>query len=171
MLFRSIPQKQRDPVRPVELLKRLAFNGIQISQFEQAMDYAGVNYPKGTWVIPMDQEFAEMARQVLDVQVYPDLRESPDGPLEQPYDAAGWTLPFQMEVDVVTGTVPLSDAFRNALTPVEGSPLETTDDEKKDLNKSDFAPGAGFDTDKVASGIKPLPGKLSGGGRDRKSVV
>ena len=159
-----IPQKQRDPVRPVELLKRLAFNGIQISQFEQAMDYAGVNYPKGTWVIPMDQEFAEIARQVLDVQVYPDLRESPDGPLEQPYDAAGWTLPFQMEVDVVTATVPLSDAFRNALTPVEGSPLETTDDEKKDLNKSDFAPGAGFDTDKVASGIKPLPGKLSGGG-------
>ena len=42
------------------------------------------------WVIPMDQEFAETVRQVLDVQQYPDLRESPDGPLEQPYDAAGW---------------------------------------------------------------------------------
>lgn len=159
-----VPQKQRDPVRPVELLKRLAFNGVQISQLEKPMEYSGVIYPKGTWVIPMDQEFAEMARQVLDVQVYPDLRESPDGPLEQPYDAAGWTLPFQMEVDVVTGMMPLSDEFRNALKLVEGTPLETTDDENKDLSKVDFAPGAGFDTDKVAAGIKPLPGTLRGSG-------
>ncbi|MEC7264559.1 MAG: M14 metallopeptidase family protein [Bacteroidota bacterium] len=159
-----VPQKQRDPVRPVELLKRLAFNGVQISQLEKSMEYSGVSYPKGTWVIPMDQEFAEMARQVLDVQVYPDLRESPDGPLEQPYDAAGWTLPFQMEVDVVTGMEPLSDEFRNALKPVEGTPLETTDDENKDLDKVDFAPGVGFDTDKVAVGIKPLPGSLRGSG-------
>ncbi|WP_228236766.1 M14 metallopeptidase family protein [Allomuricauda sp. M10] len=159
-----VPQKQRDPVRPVELLKRLAFNGIQISQLEKPMEYSGVTYPKGTWVVPMDQEFAEMARQVLDVQVYPDLRESPDGPLEQPYDAAGWTLPFQMEVDVVTGMVPLSDDFRNALKPVEGTPLETTDDENKDMSKADFAPGAGFDTDKIAAGIKPLPGTLRGSG-------
>ncbi|WP_220473384.1 M14 family metallopeptidase [Flagellimonas lutimaris] len=159
-----IPQKQRDPSRPVELLKRLAFNGIKISQLNKPMEYSGATYPKGTWVIPMDQEFAEMARQVLDVQVYPDLRESPDGPLEQPYDAAGWTLPFQMEVDVITGTLPLPDAFREALTPVEGTPLETTDDEEKDLNKTDFTPGVGFDTDKVAAGIKPLPGTLRGSG-------
>ncbi|WP_285650243.1 M14 family zinc carboxypeptidase [Allomuricauda sp. NBRC 101325] len=159
-----IPQKQRDPVRPVELLKRLAFNGVEIAQLDQPMAYSGVTYPKGTWVIPMDQEFAEMARQVLDVQVYPDLRESPDGPLEQPYDAAGWTLPFQMEVNVVTGMVPLSDNFRAALKPVEGTPLETTDDETEDLNKIDFAPGVGFDTDATAAGIKPLPGTLKGGG-------
>ncbi|MBO0320872.1 hypothetical protein J0X14_01075 [Muricauda sp. CAU 1633] len=159
-----IPQKQRDPVRPVELLKRLAFNGAQISQLEKSMEYSGVTYPKGTWVIPMDQEFAEMIRQVLDVQVYPDLRESPDGPLEQPYDAAGWTLPFQMEVDVVTGMVPLSEEFKAALNPVEGTALTTTDDETEDLNKFDFAPGAGFDTDKVAAGIKPLPGTLRGSG-------
>ena len=55
----------------------------------------------------MDQEFAETVRQVLDVQRYPDLRESPDGPLEQPYDAAGWTLPFQMGVSVTPLMTPL----------------------------------------------------------------
>ena len=38
------------------------------------------------------------------MQHYPDLRESPDGPLEQPYDAAGWTLPFQMGVAVTALT-------------------------------------------------------------------
>jgi len=47
----------------------------------------------------MDQEFAELVRQLFDVQEYPDLREYPEGPPEQPYDAAGWTLPLQMGVN------------------------------------------------------------------------
>ena len=61
-----------------------------------------------TWVIPTDQEFAAMAREVLDVQRYPDLRQYPGGPPERPYDAAGWTLPLQMGVRVVPEMSPLS---------------------------------------------------------------
>jgi hypothetical protein len=36
-----------------------------------------------------------MARAVLDVQTYPDLRQSRRS-AERPYDAAGWSLPLQM---------------------------------------------------------------------------
>lgn len=159
-----IPQKQRDPARPVELLRRLAFNGIKISQLDREMTVEGIGYPKGTWVIPMDQEFAALARQVLEVQEYPDLRESPDGPLEQPYDAAGWTLPYQMEVEVRAAFSPLTAAFRAALVPVKGQPLDPELDGDQDLSKVDFAPGVGFNTDAVAAGIVPLPGSLRGEG-------
>lgn len=160
-----IPQKQRDPARPVELLRRLAFNGIRIAQLEKDITFEGRLYPKGTWVIPMDQEFAALARQVLDVQVYPDLRESPDGPLEQPYDAAGWTLPYQMEVKVIAATSPLNEEVRAALRPVKGEPLDPADDDTtEDLSKVDFAPGAGFNTDAIAAGIQPPPGTLTGSG-------
>lgn len=159
-----IPQKQRDPARPVELLKRLAFNGVKISQLTEEKEYAGIKYPKGTWVIPMDQEFAEMARSVMDVQVYPDLRESPDGPLENPYDAAGWTLPLQMEVNVITGMTPLTEDFRSSLSPIKGDPIVPLDTESEDLSKIDFVSGTGFNTNEVAAGILPLPGTINGSG-------
>jgi hypothetical protein len=93
-----VPQAQRDPVAAVELLRRLAFGGVRVSQLTSSATLDGVSYPAGTWIVPTDQEFAAMAREVLDVQKYPDMREYPGGPPLRPYDAAGWTLPLQMGV-------------------------------------------------------------------------
>ena len=98
-----VPQEQRDPVAAVELLRRLAFGGVRVFQLTDAATFDGASYPAGTWIVPTDQEFAAMAREVLDVQKYPDLRQYPGGPPERPYDAAGWTLPLQMGVKVVAG--------------------------------------------------------------------
>ncbi|MGH7575534.1 MAG: M14 family zinc carboxypeptidase, partial [Longimicrobiales bacterium] len=89
-----VPQQQRDPMAAVGLLRRLAFNGVRVYQLERAAALDGTTHAAGTWVIPMDQEFSELVRQLMEVQVYPDLREHADGPPEQPYDAAGWTLPY-----------------------------------------------------------------------------
>ncbi len=63
-----IPQDQRDPVAPVEMLRRLAFNGVRIEQLTKPLTIEGASYPAGTWVIPMNQEYAELAREVLDTQ-------------------------------------------------------------------------------------------------------
>ena len=164
-----IPQQQRDPVAAVELLRRLAFQGVRVSQMTSAATVEGASYAAGTWVIPMDQEFAEIVRQVLDVQRYPDLRESPDGPLEQPYDAAGWTLPFQMGVSVRALTSPISSEFRATLTrlgvdlPANG-PATPYDTGASDAAPFDSAPGVGFDTNSTAAAILPLPGKITGTG-------
>ncbi len=66
-----IAQQQRDPVAPVEMLRRLAFGGVRVSQLTAEATIDGVSYPAGTWVVPTDQEFAAMAREVLDPQKYP----------------------------------------------------------------------------------------------------
>src|SRR3954468_1092391 len=75
-----VPQQQRDPVAPVELLRRLAFGGVRVYQLTDAAAIDGTTYPAGTWIVPTDQEFAAMAREVMDVQAYPDLRQYPGGP-------------------------------------------------------------------------------------------
>lgn len=159
-----IPQKQSDPVAAVELLRRLAFNGIRVHQLSQATNIDGINYPTDTWVIPMNQEYAELTKQILDIQNYPDLREYPGGPPEQPYDAAGWTLPLLFDTKIVAAVNPLSKEIRAALKPVEGKIADWATENDADIAKWDSAPDIGFNTSANAAGIVPPKATISGSG-------
>jgi hypothetical protein len=179
-----IPQQQRDPVAAVELLRRLAFGGVRISQLTDsvtvwnttvspggdAFAVADYSIPAGAWVIPTDQEFAAMAREVLDIQRYPDLRQYPGGPPERPYDAAGWTLPLQMGVRVVSTNHPLSPEIRRVmklLTPLPKMKVQPTPYDPAVANDAapfDSVPGIGFDSDPAVAAIVPPPGRVSGAG-------
>ncbi len=148
-----VPRRQRDPMAAVELLRRLAYNGIRVDRLQAAATFDGIEYPADTWVIPMDQEFAPLVRQVLEVQHYPDLRDYPGGPPDQPYDAAGWTLPYLTGVHVVEVRSPLDDPTRSALVPVTGTPIPWDSSTTADLR-----------TNPVAAGITVAPGRVTGGG-------
>src|SRR5262249_27011858 len=81
-----VPQEQRDPVAAVELLRRLAFSGVRVSQLASPATIDHTEYPAGTWVVPTDQEYAALARELLDAQNYPFVQGA-NGQLNQPYDA------------------------------------------------------------------------------------
>ncbi len=165
-----VPQEQRDPVAAVELLRRLAFGGVRVSQLTAPTLVDGEMLPSGTWAIAADQEFAALAREVLDVQQYPDLRESPNGPLEQPYDAAGWTLPIAMGVRVIAAKSPLPADVRAALrstavVPSFSSKLTPYSSAKApDAARFDSVPGLGFDSHPAAARIVPPAGRVTGSG-------
>jgi hypothetical protein len=164
-----VPREQRDPVAAVELLRRLAFGGIRIAELTAPSAIGAETFPPGTWVVPTDQEFAALAREVLDVQTYPDLREYPGGPPERPYDAAGWTLPLAMGVRVVPATTPLSAEVRAKMkmigrdpeSKVKPTPYESS---AKDAAAFDSVPGTGFNSDASAAAIVPPAGKITGDG-------
>jgi hypothetical protein len=163
------PQDQRDPVAAVELLRRLAFGGVRVSQLTDAETIDGVLYPAGTWIVPTDQEFAAMAREVLDVQHYPDLRQYPGGPPERPYDAAGWTLPMQMGVTVAAVATPLTAGQRGKMKLLGPTPdLKVKPSayagSAQDAAAFDSVPGSGFDTEASASAIVPPAGRVTGDG-------
>ena len=69
-----IPQQQRDPVAAVELLRRLAFQNVEIQQLDRAVEFQGLMYPGGTWVIPMARANASLPHVLLSVQDYPEVR-------------------------------------------------------------------------------------------------
>ncbi|HWF86263.1 MAG TPA: M14 metallopeptidase family protein [Vicinamibacterales bacterium] len=166
-----IPQQQRDPVAAVELLRRLAFGGVRVAQLTAPVTVEGHAYPAGTWVVPTDQEFAAMAREVLDVQHYPDLRQYPGGPPERPYDAAGWTLPIAMGVAMTTASsAPLSDSIRATMKwlgpapDVKVKPTAYNLTDAPDAAPFDSVPGVGFNTSAAAAAIVPPPGTVTGAG-------
>jgi len=141
-----------------------------VSELTAPFAVGGQTFPAGTWVVPTDQEFAAMAREVLDVQRYPDLRQYPGGPPERPYDAAGWSLPLQMGVRVVPAMDPLSDQMRGEmrlLAPPADLKIKPTTYEaqlKTDSTPFDSLPGIGFDTDPSSAAIVPPPGGVTGSG-------
>ena len=153
-----VPKDQRDPVAAVELLRRLAFGGVRVYDTDAA------------WIVPTDQEFAAMAREVLDVQQYPDLRQYPGGPPERPYDAAGWSLPLQMGVRVDVRSTPLTDVDRQSMRLLGGMPARQVAVTpyvaglQHDAAAFDSVPGAGFDADAAAAAIVPPAGRITGAG-------
>ncbi len=157
-----ISQEQRDPLAAVEMLRRLAFNGIEIGQLEETVSVEGISHSKGSWVIPMDQPNANFVRQLFSVQEYPDLREYPEGPPEQPYDVSGWTLPYQFDVRVVELTTPLNEEVRSKIVKLEDDPLSW--DDQVDAQTWDSPPGVGFDSHPVARAVVPLERVIAGSG-------
>jgi hypothetical protein len=174
-----IPQDQRDPVAAVELLRRLAFSGVRVWQLTKPIEVAAgpeaggaaAMYAAGTWVIPTDQEFIALAREVLDVQKYPEIRAGgPGGPLDQPYDAAGWTLPLTMGVTVTTAETPLTLDMRAKMTllgpmpDVKVKPTPYNLAASADAAPFDSVPGIGFNSSPSAAAIVPPAGKIRGSG-------
>ncbi|HEX4566242.1 MAG TPA: M14 metallopeptidase family protein [Vicinamibacterales bacterium] len=165
-----VPQDQRDPVAAVELLRRLAFGGVRVSQLTGEATIDGISYPAGTWIVPTDQEFAAVAREVLDVQHYPDMRLYPGGPPERPYDVSGWTLPLQMGLNVAYAKTPIDADARSRMkmlgpmpdVHVKPSPYSSS---PVDAAPFDSVPGIGFDASPSAAAVVPPPGKLAGTGQ------
>ena len=159
-----VPQEQDDPVAAVEMLRRLAYNGIEVHQLSEPVTHDGIAHPAGTWVIAMDQPFANFVRQLFAVQDYPDLRQYPEGPPDQPYDVAGWTLPYMMGVRVVEAASPLGDDMRGVMTALgTGGAMLGWDADVDDAAPFDSPAGVGFDSHPVAAAIVPPAGTDGGG--------
>ena len=101
-----IPREQHDAPTAGLLMEKLMLNGIEVRQSAKP----------DAWVILMNQPFAGLVKELFEAQKYPQLEQ-------RPYDVTGWTLPYQMDVEVHAVTTPLTPEFRNgleAITSVKG---------------------------------------------------
>lgn len=122
-----IPEEQRDIHTTLKMLDILHQGGVEIHQSNDSFTADGVVYPAGTYVVLMAQPFRAHAKDLLEVQHYPERRPSPDASPERPYDVAGWTLPLQMGVRTVTVVHPFEAELEqvDTLPKVEGSLIPT----------------------------------------------
>ena len=95
-----IPQDQWDDSEARNLVNILRQGGIEVHQATASFQAGGQTYPSGTFIIYTAQAFRPYLRDMMEEQHYPDKRAYPEGPPIPPYDLAGWTLPYQMGVEV-----------------------------------------------------------------------
>ena len=119
-----ISDKQADTPEAGLLAQKMIDNGLDVYATKAGFKANGVTYPAGSWVIPMDQPYSAMAKELFERQRYPDALENGTAKaIDLPYDVTGWTLPLQMGVDADAVTDPLDADQRAFLTKVDAVQL------------------------------------------------
>ena len=115
-----IPRNQKDEHTTTLMINRFILNGIEVYTADEDFSHNGIDYAKGSYLIPTSQPFGLFARNMMEKQDYPDLKKYSHlwqgivgtatlgkEPIRA-YDGAGWTLPIQMGVDYFEMSKPLS---------------------------------------------------------------
>jgi hypothetical protein len=115
-----ISDHQADVPEAGLLAQKMIDNGLDVYQTKPGFKANGIDYPAGSWVIPMDQPFSPMAKELMERQVYPSAAtgETAVG-AHLPYDITGWTLPLQMGVAADTVTDPMDQSQRALMTKID----------------------------------------------------
>src|SRR4051794_23128667 len=113
---------QQDEREALHLADRLMIGGIEVYRAEADFEVDDKPYQAGTLVIPMTQVFARYAKDLLEKQVYPEVRRAPNLPAEAPYDVTAWSLGMQFGVSVDFATEPMPAVKLTRVTaPLHGA--------------------------------------------------
>ena len=90
---------QPDFSTAMKFLNALIKSGVLVEKATEAFSVNGKDYPKGSYVVKTAQAFRPHVLDMFEPQDHPNDFMYPGGPPIRPYDAAGWTLAFQMGVE------------------------------------------------------------------------
>ncbi len=93
-----IPTDQADFPTATKFVNALLESGVAVDRATAAFEAAGRTYPKGSYVVKAAQAFRPHVLSLFEPQDHPHDFPYPGGPPNRPYDAAGWTLAYQMGI-------------------------------------------------------------------------
>jgi hypothetical protein len=89
---------QPDFTTAIRFLNALIRTGIVVQKATAAFAVEGKNYPSGSYIVKTDQAFRPHVLDMFEPQDHPNDFKYEGGPPIAPYDAAGWTLAYLMNV-------------------------------------------------------------------------
>lgn len=94
-----IPASQKDLGTAIKFLNTLIGTGIDVEIADQDFEVNGQSYPSGSYIVRLAQAFRPHILDMFEPQDHPNDFAYPGGPPIAPYDAAGWTLAYLMDVE------------------------------------------------------------------------
>ena len=95
-----LPSDQADFPTATKFINTLIKAGVTVERATRQFTVAGKRYPAGSYVVKSAQAFRPHVMDMFEPQDHPDDIPYPGGPPTPPYDATGYTLAFQMGVQV-----------------------------------------------------------------------
>lgn len=89
---------QPDFSTAIRFLNALIRTGVAVQKATAPFTVAGKNYPAGSYIVKTDQAFRPHVLDMFEPQDHPNDFKYEGGPPVAPYDAAGWTLAYLMNV-------------------------------------------------------------------------
>ncbi len=93
-----IPPDQPDFPTATKFVNALIESGVAVERATADFAVGGKSYPRGSFVISTAQAFRPHVLTMFEPQDHPNDIPYPGGAPNPPYDAAGWTLAYQMGV-------------------------------------------------------------------------
>jgi len=93
-----LPADQPDFPTAVKFVNALIQGGVTVHRATAPFTVAGKAYPAGSYVVKTAQAFRPHVLDLFEPQDHPNDFRYEGGPPIAPYDAAGWTLAFQMGI-------------------------------------------------------------------------
>ena len=90
---------QDDFPTAIKFVNALIRTGILVHKATDIFNVAGKSYPKGSYIIKTNQAFRPHVLDMFEPQDHPNDFRYEGGPPIAPYDAAGWTLAYLMNVE------------------------------------------------------------------------
>ncbi|MEM7415435.1 MAG: M14 family metallopeptidase [Gemmatimonadota bacterium] len=99
-----IPRDQKNFLTAIKFVNALLYGGVDVHRTTSDFSLAGRDYPAGSFVVKANQAFRPHVLDMFEKQQHPNDFAYPGAPPTAPYDNTGWTLAWQMgiEVDRVT---------------------------------------------------------------------
>jgi len=94
-----LPADQPDFPTAVKFINALIKTGIAVHKSTAPFTVNDKQYPAGSYIVKTAQAFRPHVLDMFEPQDHPNDFQYPGGPPIRPYDAAGWTLAFQMGVE------------------------------------------------------------------------
>jgi hypothetical protein len=117
-----VPTEQRDPITVAYMLSRFEPFNIEIYQAQEDFTVNGQKCQKGSYVIPMNQAYANYVKAVMEVQHYPEFYQWHGGPPTEPDEVVAWTFPYLFSVNTIAAEHPLEVKLKRVekVTPPAG---------------------------------------------------
>lgn len=93
-----LPADQADFPTATRFINALIRTGVLIHKATADFTVKGKRYPAGSYIVKTNQAFRPHVLDMFEPQDHPNDFRYPGGPPVPPYDAAGWTLAYQMGV-------------------------------------------------------------------------